>query len=51
MGFGRDMRQLPPANSVDDLGQLQAKVNNLEQQNAEIQRKLDAILRKLDPNS
>ena len=51
MGFGRDMRQLPPANSVDDLGQLQAKVNNLEQQNAEMQRKLDAILRKLDPNA
>ncbi|MEP0874017.1 hypothetical protein NDA01_30390 [Trichocoleus desertorum AS-A10] len=51
MGFGRDMRQLPPANSINDLGQLQTKVDKLEQQNAEMQRKLDAILKKLDSNS
>lgn len=47
LGFGRDVRQLPSAESTTNLGQLQAKVDNLEQQNAEMQRKLDAILKKL----
>ncbi|MBD2498744.1 LamG-like jellyroll fold domain-containing protein [Nostoc sp. FACHB-280] len=47
MGFGRDVRQLPAAESNTDLGQLQAKVEKLEQQNQEMQRKLDAILNKL----
>lgn len=48
MGFGRDLRQLPPTNSVNALGQLQTKVDQLEKQNAEMQLKLDAILKKLD---
>ena len=48
MGFGRDVRQLPSAESTTDLGRLQAKVDKLEQQNAEMQRTLDAILKKLD---
>ena len=40
MGFGRDVRQLPAAETATDLGQLKAKVD-------EMQRKLDEILKKL----
>ena len=47
MGFGRDVRQLPAAEASTDLGQLQAKVDKLEKENAAIQRKLDTILQRL----
>ncbi|NQE35891.1 hypothetical protein [Microcoleus asticus] len=48
MGFGRDVRQLAVADSTDELTQLQAKVETLEKQNAEMLVKLNAILNKLD---
>lgn len=51
MGFGRDIRQLPTAESTTDLGQLQAKVENLEQQNAAILNQLNAIAKKLNISS
>lgn len=40
MGFGRDVRRLPAAETATDLGQLKAKVD-------EMHRKLDEILKKL----
>jgi len=48
MGFGRDVRQLAVADSTDELSQLKAKVETLENQNAEMLVKLNAILNKLD---
>jgi hypothetical protein len=48
MGFGRDVRQLAAAESTDELSQLKAKVETLENQNAEMLVKLNAILNKLD---
>ena len=48
MGFGRDVRQLAAAESINELSQLKAKVETLENQNAEMLVKLNAILNKLD---
>lgn len=44
MGFGRDVRQLPAAESINELSQLKAKVETLEQQNADMLVKLKSIL-------
>ncbi|MBE9028355.1 LamG domain-containing protein [filamentous cyanobacterium LEGE 11480] len=48
MGFGRDRRQLPANKSALSLEDLKAQVASLEQQNAVMERKLDAILNKLN---
>jgi hypothetical protein len=48
MGFGRDVRQLAAAESINELSQLKTKVETLENQNAEMLLKLNAILNKLD---
>lgn len=50
MGFGRDIRQLPAATTAPNNVQLLAKIQKLEQDNQDLEKKLDRILHLLESN-